>query len=96
MPIMQPSIKDLRRSGYKVRVYHERVYKNFGKFNEISTLSPKGGKTTIEITNPSKQHTVISEAVCSNEDNFNHKLGNTIAVGRALQKLKILENIVVL
>jgi hypothetical protein len=93
---MQPSIKDLRRAGYKVRVYHQRMYKSFGKFNEISVLSPKGGKTTIEITTPDKQHNVITEAVCSKEDNFNHKLGNAIAVGRALEKLKVLENITVL
>ena len=95
---MQPSIKDLRRGGYKVRVYHAR------KFDDIVTLSrgltkvlsPKGGKTTIEMTTPNKQHTVITEAVCSVEDNFDHKLGNAIAVGRALQKLKVLENVVIL
>ena len=95
---MQPSIKDLRRAGYKVRVYHARNFYNAVKMDKGTAkfLSPKGGKTTIEITTPNKQHTVITEAVCSNEDNFNHKLGNTIAVGRALQKLKVLENVVIL
>lgn len=86
---MQPSIKELRRAGYKVRVYHARDFHN-------SVVSPKGGKTTIEITTPNKQHTVVAEALCSVEDNFNHKLGNSIAVGRALEKLKVLENITVL
>lgn len=94
---MQPSIKDLRRAGYKVRVYHARNFNNVLKMGGLATtLSPKGGKTTIEMTTPNKQHTVIAEAVCSVEDNFNHKLGNSIAVGRALQKLKVLENITVL
>ena len=94
---MQPSIKDLRRSGYKVRVYHARNFNEIVKMDGVTkVVSPKGGKTTIEITTPNKQHNVIAEAVCSKEDNFNHKLGNSIAVGRALEKLKVLENIVVL
>jgi len=95
---MQPSIKDLRRAGYKVRVYHERKFDNIQKMDRgiSEVLSPKGGKTTVEITTPNKQHTVVAEAQCSMSDNFDHKLGNSIAVGRALQKLKVLENVVVL
>ena len=87
---MQPTIKDLRRQGYKVRVMHKRnsieVQKIMGIAHEISA---RGGSTTIELTTPDKQHTVSGTAVCSLEDNFNHKTGNFIALGRALKELQL-------
>jgi hypothetical protein len=86
---MQPTIKDLRRQGYKVRVIHKRhtikVQKIMGFAYEVSA---KGGTTFIEITTPDKQHTVSGSAKCSLEDNFNRKVANAIAVGRALKKLE--------
>jgi hypothetical protein len=51
-------------------------------------LHARGGSTKIELTTPDKQHTVAGEAVCSLEDNFNRKLGNSIALGRALTALE--------
>ena len=89
---MQPTIKDLRRQGYKVRVMHARHHVTKQKISgTVLDLSARGGSTTIELTTPDKQHTVFGKAVCSLDDNFNRKLGNSIAIGRALQQLKNLK-----
>jgi len=85
---MQPTIKDLRRQGYKVRVMHARHNNIKHKVSGTALeLSARGGSTTIELTTPDKQHTVFGKAVCSLEDNFNKKMGNAIALGRALAAL---------
>lgn len=89
---MQPTIKQLRQRGYKIRVLHTRhqnpVQKLMGKAFE---LSPHGGSTTIELTTPDKQYNVFGKSVCSLEDNFNRKVGNSIALGRALKQLETLK-----
>jgi hypothetical protein len=85
---MQPTIKELRQKGYKVRVMHSRHYDTKHKVSgTVLELSARGGSTTIELTTPDKQHSVFGKAVCSNQDNFNRKTGNSIAIGRALKEL---------
>lgn len=82
------TIKSLRQKGYKVRVMHERIFKDVMKFSGPSSeLNARGGKTTIEVTTPDKSITVSGESVCSKDDNFDHKIGNQIALGRALAQL---------
>jgi len=85
---MQFTIRQLRRSGFKVRVLHRRqrmtVKKLDGNYFENSA---KGGTTTIEITTPDKQIDVGGVAICSNEDNYSRKVGNAIALGRAIGML---------
>ena len=49
-------------------------------------ISSRGGKTRIEVRTPSGEE-LVGEAICSNEDNWNRKLGNSIALGRALQQI---------
>jgi hypothetical protein len=86
---MQPTIKDLRQAGYKVRVLHTR--QNWIKARATGhsiELNARGGSTTIEVTTPDGKHNVVGKSVCSMEDNFNRKLGNSIALGRALQQLE--------
>ena len=86
---MQPTIKDLRQKGYKVRVIHTRLHKTVQKImGEALEISARGGSTIIEVTTPDKKRNVIGESVCSVEDNFNRKVGNAIALGRALRKLE--------
>jgi hypothetical protein len=86
---MQPTIKDLRRQGYKVRVMHSRRYDTKHKVSgTVLELAARGGSTTIELTTPDKQLTVFGKSVCSIEDNFNRKVGNSIAIGRALKELE--------
>ena len=78
------SIKNLRRRGWKVRVLHSRHYFLKDRLNGSSTeVSAKGGITEIQLTSPDKQINVSGKAVCSDEDNYDRKVGNAIALGRA-------------
>ena len=81
----EPSIHDLRKLGWKVRVIHGEVDNTHpleffclaNKFTKIELRSPDG----IEY---------VGISYCSKKDNYNRKLGNKIALGRAL-KAAILE-----
>jgi hypothetical protein len=85
---MQFTIKQLRRSGFKVRVIHKRHQKIVKKIDgDYLENSAKGGTTIIQITTPDKQTDVEGVAVCSIEDNYDRKVGNAIALGRALTNL---------
>ncbi len=87
---MQPTIRELRQQGYKVRVLHARHTRALKSlFSDKFELSPCGGSTTIELTTPDKSKTVFGKSVCSLEDNFNRKVGNSIALGRALKQLEV-------
>lgn len=77
----QPTIKQLRQSGYKVRVIHTR------NINQ-TTISNFGGHTKIELTTPDMKKTAIGEARCSDKENFNKHIGNSIALGRAIIQLE--------
>ena len=94
---MQPTIKDLRQRGYKVRVIHTRLQKVVQKLTgNAFEINARGGSTTIEVTTPDKKYDVVGKSVCSVEDNFNHKVGNSIALGRALKNLENLKSMEVL
>lgn len=83
-------IKTLRQNGYKVRVLHTRHYTPIVKMSGLTHgISNNGGSTTIEITTPDQSQTVIGKSVCSLKDNFNRRIGNEIALGRALEQLKV-------
>lgn len=87
------TIKSLRQKGYKVRVIHTRNTKQLQKPDGISeVIEAKGGNTRIELTNLDKTITVMAEAKCSDSDSFNHKIGNQIALGRAIKLLNEEEN----
>jgi len=86
---MKHTIKSLRQAGYKVRVLHTRHLTSHNKMSGIvHEISNNGGSTTIEVTTPDQTRTVIGKAVCSLEDNFNRRVGNEIALGRAMQQLQ--------
>jgi hypothetical protein len=86
---MKYTIKNLRQKGYKVRVIHSREYYIKPTISGYSKeLLAQGGSTTIEITTPDKQVNVFGKAVCSLSDNFNRRVGNEIALGRAIEELK--------
>lgn len=70
-----PTIHQLRRAGWKVRVIH-------GLTDETNVLSDRF--TRIELTSPEKKDS-IGMAFCSRKDQWNRKLGNRIALGRALK-----------
>lgn len=95
------TIAELRKSKtVKIKVFH---YRNANVFKDLIELFPqkdiygpdrlpKGGKTEISITNCETGLTYQGIAECSNNDAFNRKLGNKIALNRALKNMK--ENVI--
>ena len=89
-----PTIHQLRRAGWKVRVMH-------GKMEDYPDLySDEIGKTIrhladrvtiIELTSPEGKD-ACGVALCSKEDNYNRKLGNRIALGRALKNYIVINS----
>lgn len=70
-----PTIHQMRRAGWKVRVIH-------GITDETNTLSDRF--TRIELTSPD-QKDAVGISYCSRKDQWDRKLGNRIALGRALK-----------
>jgi hypothetical protein len=82
------TIKTLRQAGFKVRVLHCRPTQKIQKFDGTATeYNPKGGKTTIQITSPDSLYDAEGTAICSEKDSWNRRMGNSIALGRAINKL---------
>jgi hypothetical protein len=82
------TIKSLRQAGFKVRVLHNRPTQKIQKFDGTATeYNPKGGITTIQITSPDNVYDVEGIAICSEKDSWNRRMGNSIALGRAINKL---------
>ena len=82
------TVKELRQSGYKVRVLHHRNYKTYKVANNPNQFVQKrihnlGGKTEIIIDSPNGEH-YEGVAICSKTDNYNKRLGVKIALGRAM------------
>ena len=73
------TVHNLRRSGYKVRVLHCRVFDN----RTLGEVYPKGGETVVQITTPDGQD-LEGRAKCSKKDLYNKRLGVKVAIGRAL------------
>lgn len=84
-----PTIESLRKSGYKVRVIH-RGWNGLDRERINTDLLSKAGPpevTQIDITTPDGQD-VSGYAYRAKGDQHNRKLGNTIALGRALKQLQ--------
>ena len=90
-------IHELRKNGYKVRVTIYRYYPHdnevrpvweMRKNGLIKHISPFGGKNIIQLKSPDGRE-VVGIAECSKEEQYNRKIGNSIALGRALKQLKI-------
>lgn len=85
------TIKNLRRRGWKVRVLHQRGYFLRNKMDGTSSeVCAKGGNTEIQLTSPDKAINVSGKAVCSEKENYNRKVGNSIALGRAWKEYETL------
>lgn len=78
---MEPTIEQLRKSGYKVRVIHDTLnnddpyYHLADRYTRIEILDPNGKEW-------------VGMARCSVKDNYNRKLGNKIALNRALKNMQ--------
>ena len=87
------TIQQLRNSGYKVRVIHNRLYKGYHRWQVGSRptssdygygpIDPdaRGGSTQITIDSPNGER-FQGLAICSKKDNYDKKLGVRIALGR--------------
>ena len=82
-----PTIHQLRRAGWKVRVIHGFTNEKYVG-QEIVNFSNRF--TRIEITSPDKKD-ASGTAFCSKNDQWDRKLGNRIALGRALKEFKNLD-----
>lgn len=73
-------IEDLETKGYKVEVRHVRY------LDEDEKPIDKGGYTSVNLYK-NERTAAHGIAACSKKDNYNRKLGLTIALGRAVKKL---------
>ena len=78
----------LKEAGYRVAVGHLRRFEKLPE-GEVRII-PTGGATRVRISCPDNPETIIATGIayCSNRDNYNRKLGLTIAIGRALKQLE--------
>jgi hypothetical protein len=82
------TVHQLRKLGYKVTVHHTRNEIEKNRFCGMTyELDPRGGHTHIEVYDMAEQNSYIGEALCSEKDNYDKKLGVRIALGRALKKM---------
>ena len=85
------TVQELRNSGYKVKVLHNRLYNGYQKwetpaddFGDYTFVNPdsKGGSTQVIIDSPNGQH-FEGHSICSKKDNYDKKMGVRIALGRS-------------
>jgi hypothetical protein len=81
-----PTIHQLRRAGWKVRVIHGFTNHNlpYGPVSSKNQEPLSERFTRIELTSPDGNDST-GIAYCSKQDQWNRKLGNRIALGRALK-----------
>ena len=87
------TIQELRDKGYKVKVFHNRLYNGYHKW-QVGSRPPigymdapidpdtKGGSTEIIIDSPSGER-FQGLAICSKKENYSKKIGVRIALGRS-------------
>ncbi len=81
----EPTIHDLRKLGWKVRVIHGDITPDNDAEYDPKVIGLATKFTKIELRSPEGiEYSGI--AYCSKQDNYNRKLGNKIALGRALKK----------
>lgn len=82
------TIQQLRQSGYKVRVLHRDWIGLDRERVDISRLARDKNPcvTQIDVTSPDGKNST-GYAFRATGDNYNRKLGNQIALGRALKNL---------
>jgi hypothetical protein len=84
------TIANLRRSGYKVRVIHRNWNDEIDDGNVFYSSLAKDENpnvTQIDVTTPDRSATVSGFAYRCKGDQYNRKLGNTIALNRAIKQL---------
>lgn len=86
------TVEKARKKGYDVYIRHERLYDDVtGKYRggeKDVMVSPTGGVTYAELTDPNTGHVATAEARCNNHDHYNRKIGVKIALGRAWKMMQ--------
>lgn len=84
-----PTIQSLRQNGYKVRVIHRNHMAADHEFVNTERLANDSNPnvTEITVTTPDRVTTVSGIAYRANGDQYNRRVGNAIALGRALIQL---------
>lgn len=85
-------INELKNKGYGVNIYHFRRQSHNGipwrYYRNKSDWKPlnNGGSTMVYLN---KDNKTVSEGIayCSDSDQFNYKIGVSIALGRAIKRL---------
>lgn len=81
--------------GYRVRYKHIRLYARGGIFvgiDDMYSLEPKGGETIATVVDLHGDTIGVGYSRCRPDENYNKRLGRTIALGRALQDLEKHDN----
>jgi hypothetical protein len=82
---LKEQIDEVEGKGYKVEITHERYLDA-----SSGDISPRGGHTGVSIYDPNTDIIVANgSAECSIHDNYNRKVGASIALGRARKELGI-------
>jgi hypothetical protein len=77
---MNITIEQLRKNGYKVRVIHS-------KLDETDQFYHLADRCTIIQIRDKEGNEFSGMARCSKSDHYNRKMGNRIALGRALSQM---------
>lgn len=78
-----PTIHELRKKGYKVRVIHHKKVSELDPYHHLAKRL-----TQIDIRDLNG-HEFTGIARCSKQDEYNRKMGNKIALGRALKHMSV-------
>lgn len=85
----QYTIQSLRQSGYKVRVIHRFTEPSDGEYVNVERLALDNSPnvTQIDVTTPDGATTVSGFAYRAKGDQYHRKIGNLIALNRAMMQL---------
>jgi hypothetical protein len=83
------TIQSLRQKGYKVRVIHRMAKNADNEFINVDRLAKDSNPnvTEIEVTTPDKTVSVFGFSYRAKGDQYHRKLGNLIALNRAMATL---------
>ena len=83
------TVQNLRQNGYKVRVIHRMANSTDGEFVNLDRLANDGNPnlTEIEVTTPDKTKSSFGFSYRVKGDQYYRKLGNLIALNRAMSTL---------
>jgi hypothetical protein len=77
-----PTVAELRKAGWKVRIQHVRDIRIENSFN--IGYEPRGGETYVSLVPP--KNYLLGKAKCSKNDSYCKKEGVKLGIKRALEQ----------